>query len=692
MSDRVFFNLKYHGNIYGHEEVIRNYANWGEEEEFCAAIEHAPYLGNVIYSNEVNCTYPLLIVSSPVRARYLRSFVNKIIYPIGPYIRYADLLLREEHIAREKERLGRSLLIFPPHSNETTEVRVEDHAFFKEIEVLSERFDTVRVCLGFRDIVNGNLECFADLGYEIITAGFCWDVDFLPRLRTLIELSAMTVSTGIGSHIGYCVALGVPHWVFPRQMVFKNKSGLPPDRISDVQSWEKKGTEEVLSHFTKFDEEITPSQKEAVDRYFGAGAMRSGDQIKEALSNACEIHRRGTHLSALGISPRRDHLSVNSLLRFAGHHKSTGRASFTISRLPMARQLALMELADDDGMRRWLWDREVETGDKESVPPLQSSRYLDSLPQAVRLATKRLFRCSAEFEKSMNSDSSDNADSLIGNLSDQILIRHLIPLRNTWYRVGLFRFWCGLMFNVREQYREAAAEYLAALRFGYTTEKVYSFLDRCLAEIEKFFGVSEPTMVRAQPEFCIEGLHQKVPESPSESRVRELFIWIELLATAAGNFPSWLTEILVEPQSSISEKVDLPCAWAMLTSQHLNLPRQQLRRFLDSLPLSRINLSIRHEFFRRYYNPLMEEARSKDYAGMLDELDDLRELFGRKGMDRLCDSLDYHYALAHYADGNSSALEESLERQLNRIPDHRAALALREEIVIREGASVLQIY
>ncbi len=68
MPASVFFNLKYHGNIYGHEEIIRDYAGLKGEEEFCAVVEHAPYMGEVVYSNEVNCIYPLLIVSSLNRA------------------------------------------------------------------------------------------------------------------------------------------------------------------------------------------------------------------------------------------------------------------------------------------------------------------------------------------------------------------------------------------------------------------------------------------------------------------------------------------------------------------------------------------------------------------------------------------------------------------------------------------------
>ncbi len=506
--------------------------------------------------------------------------------------------------------------------------------------------------------------------------------------------------------------------------------------MTDVQRWEEKGMEEILSHFTSYAEEITPSQKNAVDCFFGADSIRTRKEIREALQNARDIYRERRHLSALGISPERDPVSLNGLFRFAGHQKETGRASFTVLRLPMTRQLALMDLADCDRTREWLWEREGEIGGEECRPPNRARCYLDSLPEAVRLATGRLCRQASIFEESVNSgstfkswDSCSEAldeqdvcptstprsrstvsaggdpaerdeptdfgawpDRSIGRLSQHFLTRHLIPLRNTWCRVGLFRYWCGLVFEARAQFREATAEYLGALRYGYTPSKVYDRLDRSLTEIETFFWVAEPTSVKAQSEIHLEGQHLNITDPLSKSRMRELSIWIELLATAAGTVPSWLTDFLLNPPSSVIDKMELPCAWAALTSQHLSLPRHQLRRFLENLPLSGVNQSTRHELFRRYYNLLMEGAQARDYSGMIAELDDLRDLFQRKAMDQLYDSLDFHYALAYYAEDDLEASNTNLGRQLDRIPDHRAALALRAKISALKEESALTVH
>lgn len=43
--------------------------------------------------------------------------------------------------------------------------------------------------------------------YEVVTAGHYYDYNFLPRLRSIIETSDITMSNNLGSHLGQCIYL-----------------------------------------------------------------------------------------------------------------------------------------------------------------------------------------------------------------------------------------------------------------------------------------------------------------------------------------------------------------------------------------------------------------------------------------------------------------------------------------------------
>ena len=68
--------------------------------------------------------------------------------------------------------------------------------------------------LYYQDILNGDAAIFEDAGFVVVTCGYREDCHFLERQRTLIKLADFTMSNSIGTHVGYCVYMGKPHYSF----------------------------------------------------------------------------------------------------------------------------------------------------------------------------------------------------------------------------------------------------------------------------------------------------------------------------------------------------------------------------------------------------------------------------------------------------------------------------------------------
>lgn len=335
-AEGVYTSL--YGPLYGHEDTLREYAGLSDADPFYAVCEHAPYLGKVIYWNEVSCIHPIYLVAGEWRARWLRRYVNKVYFSIGPYIAYSAPLLSPEDTEAEKKRLGRNILVFPSHSTEYLRVRFQREHLCRRLEDFRREFDTVRVCLGFQDLIHGEDEPYRERGFEVVSAGYKWDPLFLPRLRSLIELADLAVSNSLGTHIGYSVVLDRPHWVFRIPCEIEESRNLTDARRSELREWFALGYEEIERHFEKLRYSISPHQREIVRTHFGSDQVRTSGEIREILDLAEELTRKKAVFRGWGLHPDRSEDSVRFLIGGAGY-EDLEHAHFSAARPDLCKHL-----------------------------------------------------------------------------------------------------------------------------------------------------------------------------------------------------------------------------------------------------------------------------------------------------------------------------------------------------------------
>ncbi len=222
-------------------------------------------------SEEVVSPIPIIGVMSKYRKSQFARLTYKPTIAVGPYVLYAN-----PYTSRKVHSIvndGKVLLIFPSHSTETYDILYDADLFFREIESISINFSKVLVCLFYHDLIKGQAERFLKRGYEVVTAGHRYDPFFLEKLRAIIELCDSSMSNSFGSHIGYCVALGKPHYVF-RQDYREFEKG--PDTMHFIES----EIREIVSAFDIPRSEITQEQLNICDKYWGLTDFCNPEQLK----------------------------------------------------------------------------------------------------------------------------------------------------------------------------------------------------------------------------------------------------------------------------------------------------------------------------------------------------------------------------------------------------------------------------
>ena len=275
-----------------HRKTLKEYAGLPADYEIKAFIEHAAQLSDYTQGGfRVHPTLPSIVISM-FRVSVIENIPeNNGAYAVGPYVAYSKSALSKDKFESEKDRLGRNLLVFPAHSIRGLQASYDIDTFRKKIEDIATDYDSVRICLYWKDVLLGTAEKYKEYGFEVVTAGHYYDPMFMPRLKSIIETSSMTMSNKLGTYIGYCIYLNKPHYLI--------KDDVEMDKIiSDGKEFAEK--EYNLSHsmrnrlknpdidlifelLSKNQDYITDDQYNQLNKYWGFDQVKTSKQLRKLL-------------------------------------------------------------------------------------------------------------------------------------------------------------------------------------------------------------------------------------------------------------------------------------------------------------------------------------------------------------------------------------------------------------------------
>lgn len=286
---------EYRANAYyGIAKCFKDYSGYEGKIEAC--IEHGVYFGDYINDREcIESGFPAVFTFGCARVEHLRKKSEKLLFAVGPYISYAHNLISDEEILSIKKKFGKTLLVFPTHSVDRVLVEMNSNQLIGKIENFKEdhSFQTVLVCLYYRDIEVERDKDYINAGYKVVTAGRREDKDFLNRLHTFFSISDYSISNNVGTHIGYSIALKVPHTILSEEVKYNTASKVDEKDVTTLHNpyavLEKRLVREV---FEKHSDYITQGQIRICERFWGLNLVRQPLELKYMLELTNDIFKK----------------------------------------------------------------------------------------------------------------------------------------------------------------------------------------------------------------------------------------------------------------------------------------------------------------------------------------------------------------------------------------------------------------
>lgn len=275
-------------NWYGHAKIFKQFLGLPENYQFKFIIEHGLHLTEDMLNIELESNLPSVITYSNFRANIIKQY-GKQAFCIGPFIHYAPHFLSAKELLSEKKRLGKCLLLFPSHSTGDLAINYNINQLCKKVKKLGKDYDSIRVCLYWKEVLSGRAKYYQDFGFECITAGHILDPLFLSRLKSIIETANATVSNAVGNHIGYSVFVGKPHIIIPQKQTVEGRKS---ERILIENFWWKsKPAVEIVKAFVKITDQITPHQRSIVNYYWGIDNIKTKRKFMDIIRKTEQIYK-----------------------------------------------------------------------------------------------------------------------------------------------------------------------------------------------------------------------------------------------------------------------------------------------------------------------------------------------------------------------------------------------------------------
>ncbi len=163
----------------------------------------------------------------PGRGNYITQGISSIshirkkmpgipIFPLGPYIHYAEPYYSKAEARKIIDKYGKILLFFPAHTWEKTQMDFDFDMFLDSMfDRYGTEYDSLFMCIYWNDLPNVKLAKRNQERVNIISAGSRGSQYFVRRLKSFIQLSELVVSNEIGTHIGFCVYENKPLCIWP---------------------------------------------------------------------------------------------------------------------------------------------------------------------------------------------------------------------------------------------------------------------------------------------------------------------------------------------------------------------------------------------------------------------------------------------------------------------------------------------
>ncbi len=275
-------------HAYGMASVLKQYVGLPEAYPIKVSLSHTVSIRSV-FVNDSSYDYHVptcLAWGEYEKKSLLESGIFDRVVVIGaPYL-YAENFFSDEYVATEKERLGKNLLFFPAHSNDWEQSNFDLKESVSLLEPYKERFDSIRVCLYWKDVQRGLAREYAQHGFECVTAGHAMDTNFYRRMKGILAISDAAVTNAIGTHVVLCVASKKPIVMINQDVTAQKLKYIPPEL--EPENSKNFPAYQALIQLLKNNEELVLSEEicESIEPFLGTRQMKTHEELRTIFAEA----------------------------------------------------------------------------------------------------------------------------------------------------------------------------------------------------------------------------------------------------------------------------------------------------------------------------------------------------------------------------------------------------------------------
>lgn len=248
--------------VYGIGEGIREYGFYPNWLPLYIYTDHGVARSGIVGRNELENDAEAVFFHSIKDLKEFKKLSKKPAYcycsPLAFYRKNHDI---------QQDKNAKGTLAFPVHGIHGTTVDIDQ--YIQQLKTLDKEFQPVSVCLHRDEIKSGVYRKFYDAGIDVYTAGDPNDIDYAKRFYETLSKFKYATSNQEGSYLFYAVEMGIPFFIYGEEVFFKDYVNDKNEFIERHSVCEFDEAKKVYNMFYGIRTEITPEQREYVEKRLG---------------------------------------------------------------------------------------------------------------------------------------------------------------------------------------------------------------------------------------------------------------------------------------------------------------------------------------------------------------------------------------------------------------------------------------
>lgn len=277
--------------LYGYADSVMNYGGLENENMlYMPLLEHGIDLSDSgrIQRYVKNVSY---IFQGDNKTQKWKEKMKRNAYSIGPFIYYAQDYYRDDIIESIHKKFGKTLLVFPPHSDEYGDDDFVLDAFTKTLFRIGKSYDTILVSVFWVNANDDYINYLKSNGLKLVSSGFKLDPLFVSRMKSLIKMSDTVVFPSLTTSVGYAYYLGKKVICLASDRTDAHTNLM--SKIYDIKKENNRYIDKFCSIFTEDAEDRTDEMDRLIDHYWGISRIKTKEQIRNIyFENKREILRK----------------------------------------------------------------------------------------------------------------------------------------------------------------------------------------------------------------------------------------------------------------------------------------------------------------------------------------------------------------------------------------------------------------